>query len=266
MVNIQNDYDYIHIYFDSEDPFFEQSDYQYNGYTVPRVTKIIEATRDQSGLINWAAKMNYGVYKNIKEKALQVGTVVHEAIDKYVEFMVNGGQMPDTFQLYQGIPDSYIPDIEKAYNNFKNWLAKFQYHGYTITRILGTEVPLSCPSYGGTADMIVQINNQWNYILDFKTSKEISYGYILQLVAYEMIINSGFYPEINHIDGVGIIRVDKKNDISEDLFIQSNNIIMDDYRRCFLSMVETYYRTFSTNQISSSYIDIYNLDEVMRGN
>ena len=62
------------------------------------------------------------------------------------------------------------------------------------------------------------------YIIDFKTSKQISYEYIIQTCAYMWLINNGFFPEISHIDGVGIIRVDKE-DTSNSLIkvIISNN-------------------------------------------
>lgn len=259
MINIEKDYDYLHIQGIDESTFTDKTLYDYKGFPVPRVTRIIEACQDQSGLISWAANMPYKIYKSIKEKALKVGSDTHEMIDNYIKFIIGESTIEDKYPNgFEFLDPSYQESITTAYYNFKIWYNDFVSAGYNITKLIAVEIPIITNIYGGTADAIVEINNKWNYILDFKTSKEISYSYILQLAAYEMAIMNGFCEEVNHIDGVGIIRVDKSYEgIYNDLFIQSSHPNMDEYRRCFLSMVETYYRLISTNSISYNYIENY---------
>ena len=255
-VKLEKDYDFLHIDGIDEETFRESTDYNYNGFPVPRVTHILRACTDQSGLISWAASMNYHAYKNIKEKALTVGTVVHEMIDNYLRFIVGESKVEDDYPfIYSELSDSYKMTADQAYENFKNWYQNFTYMGYRITKIIDIEKKLECPIYGGTADAIVTINDKWDYILDFKTSKEINFSYLLQLAAYQLICNCN--------GGIGVIRVDKSFDgVFNDLFIPESHPDMNYYKQCFLSMVETYYRTIGCSNIYNAYCDMYNIGRI----
>jgi len=246
--------------------------YQFNELGVPRVSHILAACRNSEHLIKWAASVGYKKYNDIREKALEVGSITHEKIDNYlIHLLVDHSKDPDLFHPNQSyIPDKWNMEIDTAYENFKLWLSKIDAKGYPIQKLIGLEIPVTCPYYGGTIDAIVQINNAI-YIVDFKTSKQISPEYIMQTASYMNIINSGYAKDLPHINGIGIIRVDKsKYNSHEDLFLnefipEENNMIHR-YQECFNSYVEAFYRTCNTNYLYDEYTKKYSLDYVLRSN
>lgn len=243
--------------------------YSYNNIGVPRTTQIIKQATDQTRLINWAMSCNYNKAKNIRDKATKVGTVVHEKIENYLKYLINGSS--DTEDLYLPIedflPSDYCKAIDTAYNNFKYWINRINCFGIRIEDIYATELTITTPWYGGTIDCIMKINGAW-YIVDFKTSSYIDYSYLIQAAAYMWATNNNYYQSAPHIDGIGIIRVDKNNKGKfDDLFL--NNFkpedarIIDQYQKCFFSYLETYYRNINVNYISSQYIHNYDIKNVL---
>lgn len=212
--------------------------YSYNGIKVPRVTKIIDDIFNRDYLISWALSFNYKQqYYQARDQILSIGTKAHETIETYLKT----GNYPDI--PYKKAPRQ-APYIKKAFNNFANWYEHLINTGNKF-EIIGIEVPVVNPYYGGTVDCIAKINNAY-YILDFKTSKKISYEYIIQVAAYMWSINNGYCPEVPyHISGIGIIRVDKEKDGYEDLFlnefIPEQKVILDYYVQGFGSLLNAYY-------------------------
>ena len=109
------------------------------------------------------------------------------------------------------------------------------------------------------------------YIIDFKTSKVISNEYLVQAAAYMWIINQGYTPNLPHISGIGIIRVDKKklNNFTE-LFINEFHydgaVFIDNLYKCFASYLEAYYRTINIDALSARYIKAeYNPQYIKEG-
>ena len=250
---------------------YNKSEYKYQANildnTIPRVTEILSSVRDQNGLIQWAASINYKQYMNIRNSSTNIGTIVHEGIGHNLERYLGIRVPNDIFQIEQVNPVvamHYEYEIMTALNNFDSWLTVFTQQGYRINKLYGLEVPIMTPLYGGTADAIVDING-WKYILDFKTSKKISYEYILQVVAYMMGYNEYIAksPE-EYVVGVGIIRVDKnRENVFDDLFMNIYHPYIEEYKLCFLSSLETYYRIISTNRYTSDYMTLYNNDPVI---
>ena len=231
---------------------------------VPRVTNIISQCRNSEGLIQWAANVGRKKYDYFRGKALDIGTISHELIDEYLTSMVNGKDYSVDYSL---IRDDYRSSVFNCIENFKLWCSNLKSLGYNIEEVVGLEIPVTCPYYGGTIDGIVRINGAY-YIIDFKTSKKISTEYLIQTSAYMWIINNGYMPELPHINGIGIIRVDKtKLGSYNDYFlneydpIQYNMII--NFQNCFFSYVEAYYRTINTEYIADNYP--YNLENVLKG-
>ena len=177
--------------------------YKYNEREVPRVSQILKECISKEFLINWAARIGSKQMYLEKKKATEIGSIVHEMIEYY---LLNNSDMDIPFK----IPQYYIYAIKTAYNNFKNWIRYINSLGYYIEEVVGTEIQVSCPLYGGTIDCIMKINGRY-YIIDFKTSKSISYEYIIQTCSYMWIVNHGYCLNLPHIDGIGIIRVDKEN-------------------------------------------------------
>ena len=128
--------------------------YEYAGIPVPRVTKILDYCSDQSGLINWGASVGKMMYK-IKNKATTVGSNVHEMIDNYLNYVTGKSKIED-MDLNGFLSNDYLDEIYNAYNHFKEWLADFNAHGFRIEEVVGLEVPVVCPWFGGTIDAIVK--------------------------------------------------------------------------------------------------------------
>jgi hypothetical protein len=82
------------------------------------------------------------------------------------------------------------------------------------------------------------------------------------------MINNGYVEGLPHINGIGIIRVDKqKRGVINDVFVNEFNDVQRNmiygYQRCFMSYVDAYYRTISTDYITNNYN--YFMSEVFTG-
>lgn len=235
---------------------------------VPRVTKIISQCRDSEGLIEWAANLGRRKYDYYRGKSLETGTIVHKLIDEYLickyktntQFNVN----------YEEIPQDLREGVYNAITNFKVWENNLNLNGGIIEEVVGLEIPVDSPWYGGTIDAIMKINGLY-YIIDFKTSKVISNEYLIQTAAYMWMINQGYAPNLPHISGIGIIRVDKKklNNFTE-LFINEFHydgaVFIDNLYKCFASYLEAYYRTINIDALSARYIKAeYNPQYIKEG-
>lgn len=234
--------------------------YKFNGIPVPRVSNILKECISKEFLISWAARLGTQQYMIEKNKATTIGTRVHEMIENY---LLTGNDLNLSYKI---VPN-YIKSVNIAYNNFKLWVDNINNLGYKIEKILATEQEVTCPYYGGTIDCIMKINGAI-YIIDFKTSKQISYEYIIQTCAYMWLINNGFFPEISHIDGVGIIRVDKEKEGKfEDLFLNEHipyqKEIIDQYIRGFGSLLNSYYNNINMKILFSNYKKSYNFEETI---
>ena len=234
--------------------------YKFNGLPVPRVSNILKECISKEFLISWAARLGTQQYMIEKNKATTIGTRVHEMIENY---LLTGNDLNLSYKI---VPN-YIKSVNIAYNNFKLWVDNINNLGYKIEKILATEQEVTCPYYGGTIDCIMKINGAI-YIIDFKTSKQISYEYIIQTCAYMWLINNGFFPEISHIDGVGIIRVDKEKEGKfEDLFLNEytpyQKEIIDQYIRGFGSLLNSYYNNINMKILFSNYKKSYNFEETI---
>lgn len=230
------------------------SSYEYNNKLIPRVTRIIDAVMNRDYLISWAVSIGKYAYYAEKEYATSIGSKVHALIEYYLE---SGGQDKE-HEYYRKSPKQ-APIIERAYNNFKDWFEHLVNTGNKF-ELIGLEIPVICPYYAGTLDCLARINGAV-YLLDFKTSKKISYEYLVQVCAYKWIIDNGFAPGLPHIDGVGIIRVDKELDKNEEIFLNSfipeQSALIDLFTRGFSSILYTYYNKINMEYQYASYKRTY---------
>lgn len=213
--------------------------YSYQNIGVPRVTHILNQCVNKDFLIAWAAKLGKQKYFFEKNKATTIGTRTHELIEEYL----TTGRFAEN--IFYKTPPSMKKNVSIAFDNFKEWMNTLASKGYFISDIIAIEKQITCPYFGGTIDCICRINGKV-YIVDFKTSKQISPEYLLQVCAYTWICNSGYIPNIPHIDGVGIIRVDKESKHKfEDLFLNYNipwqADIIDNYIKDFGVLLQSYY-------------------------
>jgi len=213
--------------------------YDFYGVPVPRVSEILEYCSDQSSIIKWAANCGYK-YNKIKDDALNIGTMVHEAIEKYLNRELDIGELDTEFGN-----NKLSQQAKTAFKNFISWQRSLEFAGFYFEHIYAIEEVMSCPYFGGTCDAIVRINGA-DYVIDFKTSKQINTNYLVQLSAYYWLINNGYCKVINHVDGVGVIRVDKNsNNTYEDFFLNAHipwqNESLNVYIETFGAFCNAYY-------------------------
>lgn len=236
--------------------------YKFYDIPVPRVSNILKECIAKEYLMKWAASIGMKAMYSQQKKATTIGTIVHELIERHL----TGNT--EEYDYRKDVPTSYLYSIEKAFNNFLLWERNLNRLGYNIDAIIGTEMTVTCPYYGGTIDCIMRING-YNYIVDFKTSKSISFEYIIQTCAYLWIINNGYAPDIPLVDGISIIRIDKQMSKFEDLFlnihIPEQKIIIDQYIQGFGSLLYSYYNQINMKNLYSAYKKSYDFNNTLNG-
>ena len=248
----------------------EWNHYEYNGVPVPRVSYILKQCSDNDYLIQWAASVGRKRYDYIRDRALTIGTIVHEMVDQYLTSKYIDKNFDYKLEYdWHSIEKPYREGAWNAFNGFTSWEIRLNTFGYKIEEIYGFEIPIITPWYGGTIDAILKINGVW-YLVDFKTSNQIDESYILQTAAYLYGIENGFLPGAPEIGGIGIIRMDKKRfDHYEDLFLNKSNPYQNDIilkaEECFRSYLAAYYRTINHVYNIQTYQQIYDPKTIFRG-
>lgn len=237
----------------SKDSNTNFSFYTYNDYPVPRVTQILDRTINKPGLLYWAASLDKRSFYTSRNSATYIGTNVHSLIEHFLKYGTDNKEKQYTQSTYSYLSNTRDKDnlsIETAYDNFKLWYNKVTNSGYKIN-VIATEVEVICPYYGGTIDLIAEINGAV-YIIDWKTSKNISLEYYLQTCAYMYAVNNGYCPVISHIDGIGIVRLNKDKIGYEESFLTYINPehakYIDSYTRAFWSLLKSYYNLIYIEQ------------------
>lgn len=215
--------------------------YSYNGVPVPRMTELLKECIGKEYLVAYALRCKD--YYTESNQTLYIGTLVHELID---EFLITGTVDMSKVNFMN---ESIFNKVTKAYNNFVRWYNDMIAEGYTI-ETLEIEKKVCTPWYAGTIDWIARITepggrNSSVLVLDFKTSTKIATDYLVQTYGYMWAVNwnilfanSKDYP---HIDGIGIIRVDKKSKKYETVIIKSDNLWMNNIHNAFVSCLNWFY-------------------------
>lgn len=234
--------------------------YYFNGLPVPRVSEIIKKCINKEYLIWWAARVGSKNMMTIQNKATYVGTLVHRKIEHYI---LTG---EEDFKL-STFDESIIRQVNTSFKNFKLWLQRLNNAGYKLEKVIATELSVVCPYYGGTIDLVAQINGAI-YIIDYKTSTKITYDYILQVCAYMWMINNGYSIKVPHVNGIGIVRIDKnKYGVHDDYFLNEfipcQKQILDYNINAFISMVYSYYNLINAELQFDQYNERYDFFKVI---
>lgn len=191
---------------------------------VPSVTEIIHAMIHKDALMYWANSLGFkGVrYGSYMVKASRIGTECHNAIERYIKKKEK--------------TEDNIPFL-----GFLAWYDSLIRAGNKV-EILGSEVSLVCLWFGGTLDLLIQINGKV-YIVDFKTSNHISSNYFLQLGGYKYLVENDLGVNVN--GGVIVLQLNK-NEIGFDEYILLNDNpehyeFIEKSVNGFLSLVYAYY-------------------------
>ena len=216
----------------------KDSNYEYNGKTVPRVTHILSSMLHADALMIWSNSIGLyqrKKYKDTLEISATIGTHTHNGIEAYIKD-----------EIYN-LDLSHLPQssINNGINSFKYWYDNIN-KSHNV-EVIGIEQPLSCEWFGGTYDFLVKIDGKV-YLVDFKTSNHISCRYFYQLAAYKYMLE---LQGIN-IDGCIILQVSKKNigfnEYMVDLGNQEHKKFMEDCLECFFSLVYAYYNRLYTEE------------------
>jgi hypothetical protein len=146
-------------------------------------------------------------YEEKKREAMDVGSVVHKAIEEY--YAAN--------RDIKILENSMIVDgrIVKALKAFRDWEKRYQ------VEPIGVEMTVysNTHEYAGTLDLWAKITcpeeNFYRYvIIDHKASSQIYESYIMQIASYYFALNEMRENE-EGLDGAGILRLDKETGIPE---------------------------------------------------
>lgn len=207
----------------------KEKKYFHNGISVPRVTEIISKMISEEYLLYWANSLGFKHqgYKKTVEAAANIGSETHDLINKFL--------------LGEQFNSDNIP-----YLGFRKWWIDVT--SSNNVKIIGTEQELTCEYFGGTYDLLLEINGLL-YIVDFKTSNYMSYKYFLQLSAYKYMLELKGY----NIAGCIILKLNKsKIEYEEYPLIFSNQQHKDFMDRCthtFLSLTYGYYNIYISQEM-----------------
>lgn len=208
--------------------------YFYNGKPVPRVTEILSRCIHNDALMNWANSLGFKhkSYKATLEEAANIGSRVHEAIE---QFFIDGSL-----------------SNEFGFLAFKRWWDMI--NKQNEIKVIGSEQELVCPWFGGTYDMLIEINGKL-WLVDFKTSNHVTMNYAMQLAAYRYIL----WTEHNiQLAGCIILQVNKYEDSFQEYVLDFSNTehynFIEHCTVTFLSLVYAYYNLYRTENEFNAYM------------
>ena len=219
----------------------KESPYEYEDRLVPRVTSILSDMLHEEYLMNWAnymGRIKHMDHKVYSEDAADTGTITHDYIEKYVNF----GIIPNFDELENF---EKRRKVQNAFLSFVEWWKIINKHTY---KVIFHEKSLSCKYYGGTLDMLIEIDGKI-YLVDFKTSNHFNYKYHLQVAAYRRMLwlSLGIL-----IDGAIILKLSKTKVEFEEQIIDLNTYeglsYMMNCEQTFLSLVYAYYCRYNIEE------------------
>lgn len=220
---------------DKIDLNINEGPYIYNGIVVPRVTNILSKTIHEDYLMQWSNSLGFkrqGYSKTLKAAA-DYGSKAHTGVELYLK----GLPIPE------GTPTNPIDGFIKWWNLINS---------NNTVRIIGQEFVLTCPWFGGTYDLLLEINGKI-YLVDLKTSNHISYKYCLQLAAYNYMLK---HNNIANISGIIILQLRKPTpDFNEFVLNLDNPNHANFFNFCettFLSLLYSYYHILETERLFKS--------------
>jgi hypothetical protein len=179
-------------------------------------------------------------YKDVSQTALDVGSEVHAAIEKYLNLVVGGMDSESAIRLI-------ITRVEmscQAANSFGAFLTWADEHEL---KTIATEQTVYGSHWAGTLDWVGFLNGK-KYVIDFKSSKNYYKEMAYQVAAYRWAVNAkhvgsyvhGFGYEFPNdgIKGCGILRLDKET--GEPEWKDTSRTYEKDLR-VFIAMVELYF-------------------------
>lgn len=205
--------------------FMNHEDYFYKDNKVPSVTEIIKLL-NKPELIDWA---NYMGMKKVKvskyvDRAAAVGTYVHYLIEKKCKKKKFIKIHNDLFT------DKELDRVINCTRSFGDWDA------YYKPKYIKNELRLTSNKFGGTIDCIAEVYG-YNYIIDFKTSKNLYKSHLIQLAGYNYLLKK---MKCNYkLDYAAILLLNKYK-VSWEFCTISIKELENIYEPIFLKLLELY--------------------------
>ena len=175
-----------------------------------------------------------GAAKRIGEIAKQNGTLAHDWINNHIEAKIGNVELLPT------------PENEEAKNAINAFCAWEKEHQITW---LATEEVICSDQYkvAGKLDGIAVIDGI-TYLVDFKTSKQVSETYCLQTAGYDLMLQEmGF-----HVAGYLVLRIPKDGKPAETLTITDQKD-MEFFRETFLKLREAHkFFVYAANKLKEN--------------
>lgn len=169
--------------------------YEKDGKKYPSVTTIIHSLGSDE-IVKWANSLGFRHVKYVDEmtKASDTGTKVHDLLRAEVD--------PDYKSTVTFADDLERINLLGYITRFRNFIEDYQYETIFTEKSIISETL----GYAGTLDWLAKFNGQYLVLNDFKTSKAVRFGHLLQLGGYNNLLTELGY----HLNGANIILVNKK--------------------------------------------------------
>lgn len=157
--------------------------YRRNGKYYPSITHVLSAFPKGSHYEDWLMKYGFNS-KVLATKAADEGTQVHELVERYL----NGEEIKFLNEREQPI---YDPEIWKMFLNFVDFWETYK------PTLIEAEVHLFSDKLkiAGTCDIVCEIDGEI-WILDLKTSNQITQTYEIQTSLYKECYEECFHKKV----------------------------------------------------------------------
>jgi len=196
--------------------------YHINEKAYPSVTTIVHSLGSEE-LMKWSNIMGFKhkKYEDLMEESSRFGTLMHS----HLQFIVDPEHAPDPIKCKDAIEEFRVMSLR---SKFIRYMSQFKYITYYTEKSLVSDKL----GYGGTLDWYAQMNG-YKILNDFKTSKAVQIGMLLQLGGYSNLLREceGEIP-----DGCSIILVNDRQ-VKMNLFNQDDMIF---FGEVFQSLADFY--------------------------
>lgn len=166
-------------------PTPQQGYYLLNGDKCPGTTTVIGRFKESGALMHWAWQQGKEGkdFRATKQEAADAGTVAHNMVDLHIH-----GSNP--MDALEGVEVAIASQASNAFGSYLAWERNFK------VKIYMTEMQLVHEGlrFGGTPDALGYLESTNSFcLLDWKTSNGLYADYLIQLAAYQMLVEEGHY-------------------------------------------------------------------------
>lgn len=207
--------------------------YFFQDHPVPRTSDILSAMLHNQNLMVWSNRLGryqHQDYDEYMQKAALIGTYVHSCIEKYVltNKLPENGEIPFTIETY----------VMNAFNAFMDWWKLL--NRLHKVKVLYSEKSMVCRFFGGTLDLLLEIDDVYKVLVDFKSSNYPSFKFFLQLASYRYMLRE----EGINIDKCLVLMLNKHRPLYMEMILDFNNPehfqYMNECEKTFLTLVQGY--------------------------